>query len=41
MRAKEIRAGDSGAQQQTEAEKSKGAQSTTLNDQTDLNVTVL
>jgi hypothetical protein len=31
--------GDSGAQK-TEAEKSKGAQSTTLNDQTDLNVTV-
>ncbi len=31
---------DSGAQQQTEAEKSKDAQSTTLNDQTDLNVTV-
>ena len=38
------RGGNSGgggdAQQQTEAEKSKGAQSTTLNDQTDLNVTV-
>jgi hypothetical protein len=32
--------GDSGTQQQTEAEKAKGAQSTTLNDQTDLNVTV-
>ena len=31
---------DSGAQQQTEAEKAKDAQSTTLNDQTDLNVTV-